>query len=571
MEAAATQLTSSFASELKDLFFIRTRLCLWLGVVFFSLFALLDFIRWREFFPLLFTYRLSFVIILLIFLRLLSYRGIRPYARFIMSSAMLLGTLTITLMTIKLGGFSSDYYVGILLMIAGGFSALPFTVSQALLLGGMMFLVYGLTTFIGTNPFQEKDAIYLVNNSFFFLSIIAVTTVQCFDDIQTQLKSLQSKKNLRNLHHELRNFTHDLEILIEKRMESLEESELKFRDLYNNILDLVILIDREGLVCMVNQQGAAILDESPDTLEGKMLADFLNPRDWQYYIFEIMPQLSTGASLAGVQMQMQTTLGRTIEVELGGNRVDMPDKGECYQLIFRDITDTKRMEKQLLESTLLIDSSRQAAIFGLARLAECRHEDTGAHLIRIRTYTRILAMELAKNPDLQHIITDSFIEDLCLSSVLHDIGKVGIPDSILLKPGKLSEREFEIMKQHCEYGSIALSSAEKASESVSFLKMGQEISSFHHERWDGKGYPHGLADLEIPLSARIVTLADVYDALTSSRTYKPAYNHEQAKQIIVEDSGRRFDPTVVNAFLRKEQEFKNSRKQLLLQARTGDT
>jgi len=229
------------------------------------------------------------------------------------------------------------------------------------------------------------------------------------------------------------------------------------------------------------------------------------------------------------------------------------------------------MERQVLESNQLIDTSRQAAIFGLARLAECRDDGTGAHLLRIREYTRILATELAEIPDLQHIVTRHFIEDLCLSSVLHDIGKVGIADAILLKPERLTEAEFETMKRHCEYGSIALSSAEKDSESLHFLRMGQEITRFHHERWDGSGYPSGLAGIEIPLSARIVALADVYDALTSSRSYKPAYNHEQARMLIVKESGSRFDPTIVNAFLRREQEFKASRKNLLLQATYRDS
>jgi response regulator RpfG family c-di-GMP phosphodiesterase len=224
------------------------------------------------------------------------------------------------------------------------------------------------------------------------------------------------------------------------------------------------------------------------------------------------------------------------------------------------------MERQVLESDQLLDTSRQTAIFGLARLAECRDMNTGAHLLRIREYTRILARELAGNPELKHIVTDKFIEDLCLSSVLHDIGKVGIPDTILLKPERLSELEFEAMKQHCSFGSSALASAEKDSDSLSFLRMGQEITLHHHERWDGAGYPNGLSGIDIPLSARIVTLADVYDALTSSRTYKPAYNHEQARTLIVEESGHRFDPAIVHAFLRKEQDFKAARRDLLVQA-----
>jgi PAS domain S-box-containing protein len=566
MEAVASALPGPFTGELKSLFQQRTRICLWLGVIFFSLFSLLDLICHREYFLLFLFYRLSFVLILLVLLNLLRFQGMRPYAAPMMFAAMLLGTLTISLMTLKLGGFASGYYVGILLMIAGGFSVLPLSVAQASTLGGSMYLVYGVTILIGSGPLGDGDVIYVVNNSFFFFSIVAVTTVQCFDDIQTQLSALRAKKNLRNLHDELRHYTGNLEALVKKRLESLEESELRFTDLYHNILDLVMLIDRDGQIVMVNLHGAAILERTAEELQGRMLGDFMTPRDRDQLFSEVIPLLASGRNAGGIQMQMLTYRGTTIEVELSGNRVDLPDRGDLFQLIIRDITATKEMEQRLLESSQLIDSSRQAAIFGLARLAECRHDDTGAHLVRIREYTRLLATELASNPDLHQIITPTYIDDLCLSSVLHDIGKVGIPDAILLKPGKLSAEEYDAMKRHCEYGSIALSSAEKASESLTFLRMGQDISSYHHERWDGTGYPRGLAGTDIPLSARIVALADVYDALTSSRIYKPAYNHEQARRVIIEDSGRRFDPTIVNAFLRRESDFKAARMQLLLQA-----
>ncbi len=571
MERAAITMPGAFSHELKALFYQRTLICLWLAVVFFSFFALLDFVCCREYFLLFFSYRLTYVLVILAMLLLLRHQGVRPYTPAFMYAALLLGTLTISLMTVKLGGFISGYYVGILLMIAGAFSALPFSVPQALGIGGAMYLVYSLTIIFSSGHLDEQDVTYVVNNSFFFFSIIAVTTVQCFDDFGTQLKSLRATQNLQSLHGELKQFTGNLETLVKKRLELLEESDLKFRDLYNNILDLVMLIDRKGKIWMVNQHGAAVLEHSNEELQERMLADFLPPHDRECLFSEIIPLLSSGEKAKGVQMQMLNSQGKTIDVEVSGNRVAMPDRGQHYLLIIRDISSTKRMEKELLESSQLIDSSRQAAIFGLARLAECRHDDTGAHLVRIREYTRILATELAAHPDLQHILSASFVEDLCLFSMLHDIGKVGIPDAILLKPGKLTREEFEAMKRHCEYGGTALSSAEKSSESLSFLKMGQDISSFHHEQWDGNGYPNCLSGTEIPLAARIVALADVYDALTSARSYKPAYNHEQARQAIVEDSGRRFDPAIVEAFLKREQEFRNTRIHLLLQSNHCET
>lgn len=544
--------------EMEELFYQRTRICLWLGVVFFSLFALLDYVHARSFFPLFLFYRLSYVLIMLGLLAILHLPPIRRHTPAIMFAVMLLGTLVISLMTVKLGGFASGYYVGILLMIAGAFSVLPLTVAQALRLGASMYLVYALTVYVNDRPLDRPELMYVINNSFFFFTLVIVTTVQCFDEFHTQLRSLRAQKSLQTISRELKRYTGNLESLVRERLALLEESDLKFRDLYNNLLDLVVLIDMHGMIRMINPHGADLLECSSQLLENRPFSDFLPPHERELFHGDVLTRIRRGERIKGVQMQMLTYRGRPLEVELSGNTVHLPEHGECCQLIIRDISLTKEMETRVLESKQLLDTSRQAAIFGLARLAECRDDTTGAHLLRIRAYTRILAVELATVPELQSVITEHFIDDLCLSSLLHDIGKIGISDAILLKPGRLTAEEYETMQRHCTYGSNALASAEKGSESLSFLRLGQEITRCHHERWDGRGYPYGLAGEAIPLSARIIALADVYDALTSTRPYKPAYPHEQARRLIAEESGRRFDPVIVEAFLRREQEFKSA-------------
>lgn len=555
-----------FSHEIDALFCQRTRISLWLGIVFFSLFSLLDFIYCRPFFALFLVYRLSFVAVLAVFLLLLRHRRTQRHVRAVMFAALLLGALSIALMTVKLGGFASGYYVGILLMIAGAFSVLPLNVPQALLLGSAMYLVYFLTV-TGASPFLDRQAVLsLIGNSVFFFSIVIVTAIQCFDEMQTLLNSFRAKKSLQTLNEELKQHTENLELLVKNRMELLAESDLKYRDLYNTIQDMVVLIDAEGTVCMINHHGAQLLEQSPEQVQGVSLMQYIRQENREALVKEIVDRLGRSEEVKGMQLLLQSPSGRPIEAELSGSRVELPGHDEHYQLIIRDISLTKQMEQQIIESEQLLDTSRQAAIFGLARLAECRDDTTGAHLLRIREYTRILATELAENPEFSHQVDSRFIEDLCLSSVLHDIGKVGIPDAILLKPDRLSEDEFAAMKRHCLYGSSALSSADNASEGFSFLHLGREIALYHHERWDGTGYPHGLAGQDIPLSARIVALADVYDALTSSRSYKTAFNHEQARLHIVEESGHRFDPAVVNAFLRRELDFKAARRDLLLQA-----
>ncbi len=198
--------------------------------------------------------------------------------------------------------------------------------------------------------------------------------------------------------------------------------------------------------------------------------------------------------------------------------------------------------------------TRDVAIFSMAKLAESRDPETGAHLERVQSYCRALAQHLASTGGFEEIDAE-YVRLLYGTSPLHDIGKVGIPDSVLLKPGRLSDREFEIMKTHTSIGAETLDAALKRFPKTKFLRMARDIAAGHHERFDGTGYPAQLKGNEIPLAARIVALADVYDALTSKRVYKDAFAHDIAKDIITKESGVHFDPAIVQAFGATEQTF----------------
>jgi response regulator RpfG family c-di-GMP phosphodiesterase len=216
---------------------------------------------------------------------------------------------------------------------------------------------------------------------------------------------------------------------------------------------------------------------------------------------------------------------------------------------------TNEMLDSLQSSQEEVKTTRDVAIISLSALAESRDNETGAHILRTQEYVRALAQYLSQFEQHQTLLTDSYIELLYKSAPLHDVGKVGIPDQILLKPGKLTDDEFEIMKGHPEIGAKALSMAEQQLGSNSFLQLAKEISLTHHEKWDGNGYPNGLKGEEIPLSGRLMALADVYDALISERVYKKAFSHDKAKSIILEGNGQHFDPQIVDAFLAIEHEF----------------
>lgn len=202
-----------------------------------------------------------------------------------------------------------------------------------------------------------------------------------------------------------------------------------------------------------------------------------------------------------------------------------------------------------------LDKTKEVTLYALATLAETRDVETGRHLERTSQYVSIIANELKQLPQYKKYLTDNYIDDLVKSAPLHDIGKVGIRDSILLKPGGLTFDEFEQMKTHCEIGSETLRMASEKLDFRSFLTIAIQLSKFHHEKWDGQGYPDGLKEVEIPLSARIMALADVYDALRSTRPYKESMSHNKAKEIIISESGKHFDPEIVNAFIKNEMKF----------------
>ena len=214
------------------------------------------------------------------------------------------------------------------------------------------------------------------------------------------------------------------------------------------------------------------------------------------------------------------------------------------------------LEAEVDKRTREIRAIQDVTIHTLASLAETRDSETGNHIRRTQFYVKALARRLCENPGLAAILTPRYIEMLFKSAPLHDIGKVGIPDSILLKPGRLSPEEFEIMKTHTTLGRQAIEHAEQLlGMQVDFLSMSKDIAQSHQEKWDGSGYPQQLAGDAIPLSARLMALADVYDALISRRIYKPAMSHAQAAEIIVAGRGQHFDPDVVDAFLAIQDEF----------------
>lgn len=221
----------------------------------------------------------------------------------------------------------------------------------------------------------------------------------------------------------------------------------------------------------------------------------------------------------------------------------------------QDKLQKSSLEESLIRSRELV-RTRDAVIFGLAKLAESRDPDTGHHLERIALYSTRLSSALRRHPKFRRTVTTSFVRSIGISSALHDIGKVGVEDSILLKPGPLTPEERLRIEQHTGYGGDCIRQIQQRIGDPTFLEMAREIAMHHHERWDGSGYPDGIAGEQIPLAARIVAIADVYDALSVRRVYKAPFPHETCVDRIRQDAGRHFDPNLVEVFLSIQTQFR---------------
>jgi len=214
------------------------------------------------------------------------------------------------------------------------------------------------------------------------------------------------------------------------------------------------------------------------------------------------------------------------------------------------------LKAEVERQTQMVRAVQDATVLAMASLAETRDSDTGNHIRRTQFYVQALANKLKTHPRFSAFLTDEMIDLLFKTAPLHDIGKVGIPDRILLKPGRFTPEEFEIMKTHTTLGRDAIEHAESAlSVPVQFLKVAKQIAYGHQEKWDGSGYPEGDSADDIPIPARLMAVADVYDALISRRVYKDGMPHEKAVGIIQEGSGSHFDPDIVEAFLAIRDEF----------------
>ncbi|HEO65029.1 MAG TPA: response regulator, partial [Spirochaetes bacterium] len=327
-------------------------------------------------------------------------------------------------------------------------------------------------------------------------------------------------------------------------------------------------LERENYKVMTAENGYKALDICRSQDIDLVLLDIMMPGMDGYQVLE---QLKADESLSHIPVIVISAIDEVESavrcIEIGAeDYLSKPFNPVLLKARVHSCLEKKRLHdmeneyRHLLENRVQqqvkeISQAQLGTIFAMSKLAESRDTDTGDHLERMREYCKILSEELRKDSEYRTVINDHFISNIYAASPLHDIGKVSVPDYILKKSNSLSDEEWAIMRTHTTIGADMLRAVDRVHSGNSFIQTGIEIAESHHEKWNGKGYPKGLKGGEIPLVARILAVADVYDALSSKRCYKEAYPHDESKGFIMELKEEHFDPGVVEAFLSREEDF----------------
>ena len=341
-------------------------------------------------------------------------------------------------------------------------------------------------------------------------------------------------------------------------------------DTPENLRVLLELLKRQGYKVRAVPSGKLALQAAASEPPDLILLDIMMPEMDGY---EVCRRLKEDPKLSEIPVVFLSALDDTLDkvraFDAGGvDYVTKPFQFEEVRARVQTHLRMRRLQVQLEEHNQQlrdrveeqvreISDSQMATIVALARLAESRDKGTGKHIERVQIYCRLLATQLRQHPGRRDRVNEAFVENIFRASPLHDIGKVAIRDSILLKPGPLTPEEFDEMKSHTTLGAQTLQEVQKAYPKNGFVRLGIEIARSHHERWDGTGYPQGLAGTDIPLSARIMAVADSYDAARSRRFYKPALPHAECCAAIYQRSGSYLDPVVVEAFRVVEDRFRS--------------
>lgn len=550
-----------YYDELQELHHRRVYYILLAGGLLMLVFAALDFIIAPEFFSEFLVCRLLAALVGLALL-LVNYRDRdKKYPLAIGFTGYICVASVILVMVYRMGGAASPYYVGLILSMTIYAALAPLTPAQTLGSGFLLVALY-LLTIVLSQPLSRTVLPEVFANLFFMTSFVFIIATQSWADTKARTSEYQLRHQESTAADQLSLQAEILEREVEKRSREQDASEERYRLLFNQIADDVVFITKDGDILQSNSS-FDLHYAGGHSAVGMSLYGITTARQHQEIQELFGEMISTGKSIKGHLLHLKKKDGTITEAEMNGSLLQRGQIIAGILLVIRDLSTRKEMELRLFQALEIKKKTETAAILALAKLSEFKDVGAGQHLERIREYCRCLALELSGYEDLRTVMSPTYIEDIYHASILHDIGKVAIPDELLSRQSLLQEHEKELVRRHTIIGGDVIREMEEESKGSGFLDMAKHIAYFHHERWDGRGYPYGLMKREIPLAARIMALADSYEEITAATPENPEKaSHEKATEFIVRNSGLQFDPMVTEAFMARTDEFNAIRQRL---------
>ncbi len=547
-----------YKEELRELNHRRAFYITLIGGILTILFSFLDYIIVPEHFYQFLDYRIA-VAAFSIVLFIINYLDKKLLVPALIGLAeYLLISFFLLLIIYRMGGGASPYYVGLIVTMTIYSTLATLTAVQTILSGLFIVFCYALTIRISdsTGVYLSQD---VYGNLFFMICFVFIIATQSWAETKARENEFQLRQEELAANKELSRNVSILEEEVKKRTLQQAETEERYRLLFDQIADDVVVLTSETDIIQFNQSFANnYLGGSTE----KMTSFYhVVAFDDQKTLKNLLTNtLASGKSLRSCSLTLIRADGSTHETEINISLIKRNPENLGALLVIRDIGTRRELEKRLFTSLKQKKQTENAAIMSLAKLSEYRDVTPKNHLERIREYCRILALQLCRQKDFMRTISSEFIQDIYHASILHDIGKVSIPDDFWNKHLSLTEEEEAKIRSHTLVGGNVIEQMEVQSQEHSYLSMARDIAYFHHERWDGNGYPHGLKEDEIPLAARIVAVADAYEDLTATSNHQDQGSHEKATEAIMKDIKTKFDPRVAEALFLRQEEFRLIRK-----------
>jgi PAS domain S-box-containing protein len=463
-------------------------------------------------------------------------------------------SLAIVTMIHRMGGVASPYYVGLIITITIYSTLAPLTLAQTLGSGFILISFYFITIFF-THSWPPPYPIEFFTKLFFLTCFVLIIATQSWVDTKAHKREYQLRREENKAADELAGHAVILEEEVLKRSKEQAASEERYHRLFDQIADDVVVIDQNGKILKSNSSFENHYADKDAATELSFF-DITLERQKNNIKKTIAEMVADQKPLSAYQLCLIKNDKTVIDAEINGNLLIRNEVVVGLLLIVRDISTRKILAEKLIQSLERKKKTETAAILALAKLSEFKDVMADNHLERIREYCKILVAELSNYTGLQEVINSTYKDDIYVACILHDIGKVAIPDHLLGQKTSLQDQELDQIRKHTIIGGDIIKEMEKESEGSGFLSMAKHIAYFHHERWDGKGYPYGLTGREIPLAARIMAVADTYEEMTvGTGEYDDMVTHEDAVVYIENSKGRQFDPIIVEAFLARQQEY----------------